>query len=298
MEDKGIFFAIGKGVFWALLLIGLPALIVIWQYQNIQFWADEIQKLPVLKTLGDDFQSGQEVVGQIFAKQLQGYYQEKGSPEATPPSTTAYWTRQDQELRLLKRLSRRHRGNMQAYLEYIERYKPHAQREMQTHKIPASITLAQGLFESDAGRSTLARSTQNHFGIKCRLKPGYARDGRIGSEDFQHTAMAIGCVQFRDDYAWDRFEAYDSPAVSFRRHSELLLGQRYRWMIGQYAVGEQYTIPQKIYGTDIVPYYAAWAVGLKKSGYATAKTYAEKIIYIIETYQLWLVDYEVIKGFM
>jgi flagellum-specific peptidoglycan hydrolase FlgJ len=103
-------------------------------------------------------------------------------------------------------------------------------------------------------------------------------------------------VQRTDDYEWDRFEVYPSARESYRRHSLLLQGPRYSWMIRQYEIGEEYPIARKLYGKTLVPYYAAWCVGLKQSGYATAKNYAEMITMIIETYQLWKIDYELIMA--
>jgi flagellum-specific peptidoglycan hydrolase FlgJ len=65
-------------------------------------------------------------------------------------------------------------------------------------------------------------------------------------------------------------------------------------MLRRYEVGGIYETPRKIYGHSEVPYYAAWAIGLKSSGYATSRTYAEKLTLIIETYQLWRIDYEAV----
>ena len=113
-------------------------------------------------------------------------------------------------------------------------------------------------------------------------------------EDFDHHSLAIDCVQRTDDYEWDRFEVYPSARESYRRHSLLLQGARYNWMIRQYEIGEEYPIARKLYGKTLVPYYAAWCVGLKQSGYATARLYAEKLTLIIETYQLWKIDYEAV----
>ena len=181
-------------------------------------------------------------------------------------------------------------------LAYINKHKEFAVEQMTLFNIPASVILAQAIKESGSGTSTLAKESNNHFGIKCQLQPGYRRDGRIGDDDFGHHSLAIGCVQRTDDYVWDRFEVYPSARESYRRHSLLLLGDRYRWMINNYEVGEIYPIPVPLYGHDRVPYYAAWSVGLKRSGYATAKDYAEKLTLIIETYQLWKIDYELLMN--
>ena len=167
---------------------------------------------------------------------------------------------------------------------------------MQRSKIPASITLAQGILETNAGRSVLATKGNNHFGIKCRARPGFKRDGVINDNDFDAHSLAIDCMQMHDDYAWDRFEVYPSAKESYRRHSLLLQDKRYGWMLHKYEVGGIYKSPKPLFGYDEVPYYAAWCVGLKQSGYATAPLYAEKLTMIIETYQLWKVDYECIAA--
>lgn len=158
---------------------------------------------------------------------------------------------------------------------------------MRRTNIPASATLAQGLFKGNASRGYLASEANNHFGIKC----GIPRGGHIGDNDFGHHSLAISCVQRTDNYVWDRFEVYPPAREGFCSHSLLLLGDRYRWIIREYENGKLYPIPVTLFGHDSVPYYAAWSVALKWSGYATIKNYAEKITLITETYQLWKIDY-------
>lgn len=130
---------------------------------------------------------------------------------------------------------------------YIQKYAPVALQEMQKYGIPASITLAQGLLESNAGESRLARESQNHFGIKCRRK-----------------CRGCTCRNYSDDDIYDMFRVFDSAWESYREHSILLQNGRYKHL-------------QK-YGMD----YEKWAHGLKKAGYATDKRYAYKLIQIIE----------------
>ena len=130
---------------------------------------------------------------------------------------------------------------------YIKKYAPVALQEMQKYGIPASITLAQGLLESNAGESRLARESQNHFGIKCRRK-----------------CRGCTCRNYSDDDIYDMFRVFDSAWESYREHSILLQNGRYKHL-------------QK-YGMD----YEKWAHGLKKAGYATDKRYAYKLIQIIE----------------
>ncbi len=131
--------------------------------------------------------------------------------------------------------------------DYIDRYAAIAQREMRDFGIPASITLAQGILESNAGDSKLAVRSNNHFGIKCRQK-----------------CLGCTCRNYSDDSRYDMFRVFDSVAGSFREHSELLNTSRYAKL--------------KAHGTD----YKKWAHGLKSCGYATDKKYGHKLVKIIE----------------
>lgn len=300
-NDHGLFYSIGKGVFLALLLFALPGFLILKYYDNIEASLSDFSDLPVFDRMQDNFKTGAQEVGVLFAGKLREFYQAdttisffKPENERLANPKVTYWHRGALEKQLARKLASGKQGNVRAYLDYIEKYKHLALAEMRRTKIPASVTLAQGLFEGNAGRGYLASQANNHFGVKCRLQPGYRRDGRIADDDFDHHSLAIGCVQRTDDYVWDRFEVYPSAKESFRRHSLLLQGGRYSWMIREYEIGQIYPISRKLYGHDRVPYYAAWCVGLKQSGYATAKNYAEMITLIIETYQLWLIDYELI----
>jgi flagellum-specific peptidoglycan hydrolase FlgJ len=302
-NDYGPFYGVGKGVFLGLLLVALPSYFVIKFYDRIEGPLSGIADLPVYDQWQDNFKSGADEVGALFASKLREYYQAdtttsffKPENEVLPKTRTKYWKRDEMEKHLASTLPRRKQGNVRAYLDYIEKYKGVALAEMRRTKIPASVTLAQGLFEGNAGRAYLAAEANNHFGVKCQLQPGYRRDGRMTDDDFDHHSLAIGCVQRTDDYVWDRFEVYPSARESYRRHSLLLQGQRYNWMIREYEIGQVYPISKKLFGKDRVPYYAAWCVGLKQSGYATAKNYAEMITMIIETYELWKIDYELIMA--
>ena len=143
------------------------------------------------------------------------------------------------------------RAKRQRVQGYIDRYREAAQAEMRQYGIPASITLAQGLLESNAGDSKLARESNNHFGIKCRSK-----------------CRGCTCRNYSDDSHYDMFRVFENAQDSFREHSELLQLSRYRKL--------------KTYGKD----FRKWAHGLKSAGYATDKRYAEKLIKIIETLDL------------
>ena len=142
------------------------------------------------------------------------------------------------------------------YLKYIEKYSGLAVSEMQRTGVPASITLAQGILESAAGGSSLAVKGNNHFGIKCHA------DWR-------------GKKIFKDDDKSDEcFRVYHSADASFRDHSDFL---RYR---------DRY---KKLFELDPTD-YKAWANGLQEAGYATDSQYAQKLIKVIEDYQLYRFD--------
>ena len=143
-----------------------------------------------------------------------------------------------------------------AYEDYINRYKDIAIEQMMRHHIPASITLAQGLLESGAGKSLLTVSSNNHFGIKCHNE----WTGRRFYKD--------------DDIKDDCFRVYDNARESFEDHSKFLLRPRY----------------QSLFSLKITD-YKGWARGLKACGYATNPRYADQLIGIIELYGLYEYDY-------
>lgn len=139
----------------------------------------------------------------------------------------------------------------QAYWSYIDKYKDWAIEQMQQYHIPASITLAQGLLESNAGRSRLATQANNHFGIKVG-----------GSWTGPYIVQS-------DDRPDDRFRKYKSARESYIDHSKFLQGKRYQGLF-------------RLSPTD----YKGWARGLKAAGYATSPTYADALIRVIEMYNL------------
>ncbi len=136
--------------------------------------------------------------------------------------------------------------------EYIEEYRDQAIREMHATGIPASITLAQGMLESDYGNSPLAKYAKNHFGIKCHK-------GWEGPTFIQD-----------DDERNECFRKYYSAYNSYRDHSEFLMTR------------DRYSFLFDLKPTD----YKGWAKGLKKAGYATNPKYADLLIKIIEDNQL------------
>lgn len=150
----------------------------------------------------------------------------------------------------------------EAFLKYIERNKDVALREMERAGVPASIKLAQGLLESNAGRSFLAKKGNNHFGIKCgdnwKGKTVYRKDDEYDSKG----KLVESC-----------FRSYRSVEACYIAHSEFL-----RDPLKQFRYGFLFRL-------DPLD-YKRWAQGLKKAGYATSATYAEKLISIIERYDL------------
>lgn len=140
-------------------------------------------------------------------------------------------------------------------LIYIERYAEIAVEEMYRSGVPASITLAQGLLESRYGQSELAVKGNNHFGIKC------------------HNWNGAG-MYYDDDMKGECFRKYDSPEESYRDHSDFLrFRDRYRFLF------------------DLEPTdYKGWAHGLKKAGYATDSKYPQKLISLIEEFELYKYD--------
>jgi len=140
--------------------------------------------------------------------------------------------------------------------QYIQKFAQYAVEEMEKYKIPASITLAQGLLETGGGQSRLALEGKNHFGIKCK-------------EDWTGKTM-----KHTDDAPNECFRVYDDPKQSYEDHSVFLATRKY------------YT---KLFDLDMKD-YKAWAHGLKKAGYATNPRYASILIGKIERYKLYEFD--------
>jgi len=132
--------------------------------------------------------------------------------------------------------------------EYVEQFKDIAMNEMRRSGVPASITLAQGILESENGNSELVKKSNNHFGIKCK--------SNWTGESVTHD----------DDATGECFRAYTNAADSYRDHSDFL------------KANQRYASLFKLDPTD----YAGWARGLKKAGYATNPRYPELLIKYIE----------------
>lgn len=147
-----------------------------------------------------------------------------------------------------------------ATVEYIETYKNTAIESMRKYKIPASITLAQGILESSSGNSELTKKSNNHFGIKC------------------HKGWKGKRVYHDDDKKDDCFRVYKNPANSFKDHSLFLTGRT------------RYAKLFKLKNGD----YVNWAKGLSEAGYATDRRYPAKLIALIEKYDLHKYDIQVL----
>lgn len=144
--------------------------------------------------------------------------------------------------------------------EYIAIYSDKAQDEMRAYGIPASITLAQGILESASGKGRLAVQANNHFGIKC------------------HKSWRGQKIYHDDDAKGECFRKYRNSLSSFEDHSKFLVGRK------------RYEKLFDLKKDD----YKGWAKELRKAGYATDKRYPQKLISLIERYQLYRFDQEVI----
>ncbi|MFM7016761.1 MAG: glucosaminidase domain-containing protein [Bacteroidota bacterium] len=140
--------------------------------------------------------------------------------------------------------------------QYISQFKEAAISDMKKTGVPASITMAQGMFESDYGNSPLAKVAKNHFGVKC------------------HKEWSGDTYYMDDDAPNECFRKYNSVEESYDDHSSFLRTRdRYKFLF------------------DLsIEDYKAWANGLKQAGYATNPAYADKLIEIIERYNLQSLD--------
>ncbi len=139
---------------------------------------------------------------------------------------------------------------------YVQKYYKLAIEEMHVFGIPASITLAQGILESGIGASELALKSKNHFGIKC------------------HKDWNGKKVYHDDDEAQECFRKYRKVSDSYRDHSEFLKNRERYAFLFNFKISD----------------YKSWALGLKKAGYATLPTYADKLIKLIEDFNLSIYD--------
>ena len=192
---------------------------------------------------------------------VQDYSERQPTPDKKQRFTNWFWTGifDDEKTHTKEQGATKIKTERQKrQLEYVKRFAKTAQAEMEKFGIPASIKLAQGLLETDAGRSPLASKNNNHFGIKC----------------FSKRCKKKHCSNFSDDSHKDFFRIYSTAWESYREHSKMLTSsQRYQHLLS-------------------LPFsdYKAWAVGLQQAGYATDKRYAEKLIGLIEELDLQQLD--------
>ncbi len=286
--------------------------------------------MPIVSELTDTYLQGWQVIRgladsvQLASAPAPGA---PASPRSGPrPVVQLTWERTAVEARLRERGFGRGRLRQAApYLDYIEAYRLAALNEMYQSGVPASITLAQGILESNAGRSRLSRKTNNHFGIKARQRPSASTKIRKGHHraivdaDFAFIAPAVGVMRFHDDVHYDRFEVYNSVSDSYVRHSDLLTNGCskprkgcYGWIWRTFPVSEKkvdirgvatafrrvsgISAERFFDGETTLPYFAAQAAALKMAGYATAPAYHKHLAYLIETYELWRFDVDLVRS--
>lgn len=143
--------------------------------------------------------------------------------------------------------------------QYIEQYAEYAMEQMRRYGIPASITLAQGIIESADGKSTLANTANNHFGVKGTFNGNY--------------------VLADDDKPNERFKKYDNVGQSYEDHSKVLMSQRYQQYVRNLSPDD----------------YKGWANGIKKGGYASANSYVNTVVNVIEGANLQRFDQMVMQ---
>lgn len=322
-----------------LLLCGLFATLFIYQ----RHW-DELSQLPIIKGLTEVYQDGLAKIGTLGEGTIQRFYadqltlgtdvsiRKENDPQGAPETDGAGFTKNNQlivytswdkenitaKLRQ-KGFSGRKLKNAQRFVNYIDQHQAVAMRDMQLHKVLASIKLAQALLESNAGSSGLATASNNQFGIKALPSSGARKKIKrkefkyLRDDEFIFRPPAVGVFNMHDDHHYDRFEKYKTVGDSYARHTQLLTrpcstGNKgcYSWIWSTFKVGRKpvdLSQMAKVYqkmsgykagdffnGKTKVPYYAAAAAGLKMAGYATSRRYHQKLAYLIETYELWRLD--------
>jgi len=336
--DKKLIMSALRGIFGeafqalhVLVLTMLSAAAIIgglYFYQN--HWP-AYADLPVVREITGNYRQGLQALGGLSGGALQRFLTTEGEllmppareghPPLLPEDVAVSWTKG----RILDKLqfSRAKMRQAQFFTDYIEAHAPVAMRDMLYHKVPASIKLAQALLESKAGRSKLARRTNNHFGIKARpnaqarRKIKARRYADLRNDEFLPVAPAVGAYRFHDDHTYDRFETYQRVSDSYARHTQLLTRPCtkarkgcYQWIWKAFPPGQHHDIKaaagrfesvsgiaaeEFFDGDTYLPYYAACAAGLKMAGYATSPSYHKKITYIVETYELWRFDLDLLK---
>lgn len=183
----------------------------------------------------------------------------KKKKSATKKTVVVKDRKEDKQIKETEKPIERTTDKRDAVDIYIDLYKDIAKNQMRIHKVPASITLAQGILESGVGRGRLAVKANNHFGIKCH--------GWKGAK-----------IYHDDDRSQECFRKYNKVEMSYKDHSEFLTGR------------SRYASLFRLRPND----YKGWAKGLRSAGYATDRKYPQKLISLIERYQLYKYDDEVL----
>ena len=214
---------------------------------------------PTVRTTKAPYKKPTAVVVNTPKKPVHAKIETTTKPSTTKPATTNQNTNQNSQSEILEATTRV-KVTTAMVLDYISKYKDVAKSNMKQYGIPSSIILGQGILESGAGTGPLSSLANNHFGIKC------------------HKEWTGPSVKYDDDSAQECFRKYELPNESYRDHALFLTSRA--WYLPLFDLQKD----------D----YKQWAKGLKKAGYATDPKYPEKLIGIIERYQLNKYDSEVL----
>lgn len=233
-----------------LKLIGMIVLVTVVFYNNYNYRNKLIQEREMSVLYIPRYYGVHGDTTKHVFKETQNENEDFNAANPATAVGNAFTKKQQEQLAKKSNLSKEKLVNA-----YVKRYYTTAVEEMKLYNIPASITLAQGIIESNAGQSKLSRLENNHFGIKCKANSNHR------------------CANYADDDPDDMFRVFNNAWESYREHSKLLTGSRYKHLT-------------KLSRKD----YKAWARGLQKAGYATNKNYAKLIISIVERYKLYKYD--------
>jgi flagellum-specific peptidoglycan hydrolase FlgJ len=202
------------------------------------------------------------IVGFLIVAFLVGCGSSRKTVKRIPVPKVVIETPKDKKVKreVAKLLKKKSQLNIRT-IAYISKYAETAMHEMKKNKIPASITLAQGILESGNGVSQLALRSNNHFGVKC------------------HKGWNGKSVRHDDDKKQECFRKYKEVSDSYKDHSKFL------------KTRSRYNFLFQLKKDD----YKGWAKGLKRAGYATDKKYPKKLIHLIETYHLYNYDKIVLR---
>ncbi|KAB1156597.1 glucosaminidase domain-containing protein [Flavobacterium luteum] len=217
------------------------------------------QQQPIVRTTKPPYKKPTAVVVNTPKKPVYTKNESTAKPSTTKPTTTNQNTNQNSQSEILEATTRV-KVTTAMVLDYISKYKDVAKSNMKQYGIPSSIILGQGILESGAGTGPLSSLANNHFGIKC------------------HKEWTGPSVKYDDDSAQECFRKYELPSESYKDHALFLTSRA--WYLPLFDLEKD----------D----YKQWAIGLKKAGYATDPKYPEKLIGIIERYQLSKYDSEVL----